>query len=44
MTLLVGLGTGLIIGLIFGIIIDVDSFSEKLFKMLSWGKDPHRTE
>ena len=44
MTLFLLLGVGVLIGFAFGIIIDVDSFSNKFFKMLTHGKDPHRAE
>jgi len=42
--LIIGLGVALVIGLVIGLMLDVDSFAGGFFSSLTKGKDPHRKD
>lgn len=42
LSLIVGLKMAFILGLVIGIIVDVDSFSADVFSKMGTFKDPHR--
>lgn len=44
LSLLIGLGVILIIGIVIGLLVDVDTFAGGLFSKLKKGKDPHRED
>lgn len=44
LSLMIGFGVILVIGVVIGIMIDVDSFAGGLFSKFSKGKDPHRKD
>jgi uncharacterized protein YneF (UPF0154 family) len=44
LSLLLGLGATLIVGVLIGLFLDVDTFAGGLFSKLTKGKDPHRED
>ena len=44
LSLILGLGVALVIGIIIGIMVDVDTFAGGIFSKLAKTKDPHRED
>ena len=44
LSLLIGLGITLVVGVLIGLFLDVDTFAGGLFSKFTKGKDPHRED